>query len=158
MPVASKRKTAIQNTATLLRTIVAGATYFRTLLPANVYTKVRLLESIQEGKSFIWVRAGQENLASHSDISGMSKSFEANFEILIDCTVKDASGETMVEELEDLLHDVSLCLGDDRTLGGTVVDTTITRIEPPVYGLEEMFATTTVHVVAVYDFDYGTSI
>lgn len=157
MATASKRKLACQNIVTALRTITPGATYFRNLTIAdNVTTKYRLLDQSQEGWSFIWVRPGREEM-DRTDISAGTH-FEGIFEILLDVIVKDASGDTMVEELEDLLHDVSLCIGDDLTLGGAVSDAKIVSIDAPVYGLEEQFAVTTVHVRCTYDYTYGTSI
>lgn len=152
----SKRKDAIQRMVVQLKTITAGATYLRTLSAGDaVFTKVKLMNTAQEGSSFIWVRPGFEDTRI-VNLGGVS--MEGTFEILLDCYVKDATGDSMVEELEDLLHDISLCLGDDRTLNGAVSDSVITRIEPPVYGLEEMWAMTTVHVVCIYDFEYGNSI
>lgn len=157
MPTPSKRTLAIQAMVTLLQTIVTGATYYRTLLPANVTTSPKLFEANTEGNSFIWVHSGSELITPHFEISS-SNQFEGSFTIFLDCTVKDATGETMVFELEDLLHDISLCLGDNRNLSGVVADSVISRIDPPVYGIEETYAATTVHVVCTYDFDYGQSI
>lgn len=157
MPTASIRRQAMDNMVTLLKTIVPGSTYYRTLnIGDNVSTKLRFLQSAQEGKSFIHVKPGNENLRQ-VDISP-AVTYESTFEILLDIAVKDETGDTMVEELEDLIHDIYLAIGTDRRLSGVVQDTAIVRIEPPAYSLEEMFAATTVHVVCTFDFDFGTTI
>lgn len=156
MATASKRKTAITNMVARLQTIVAGGTYFRTLnIGDNVSTKIRFVSSDTEGKSFIRVRAGNDDL-SNMDLQGLE--FESRFEILLEVTVKDASGEAMVEELEDLLHDISLCLGGDRTLSGAVHNSWIDRVEAPTYGIEEIMASTIIHVICISSHEYGSSI
>ena len=155
MATDSIRKTAIENMVTRLKTIVAGATYFRTLnIGDNVSTKIRFINAAAEGKSFIRVRAGNDDLRG---LDLQSVEFESRFEILLEVTVKDATGDAMVEELEDLIHDVSLCLGGDRTLSGAVHDSWIDRVEAPAYGIEEIMASTIIHVICISSFEYGSS-
>jgi len=158
VPTDSKRKTAMENTVTILRGITAGSTYFRTLSLGEAATmrSIGRSEMMEMGTSFAWVHAGNEDIARHEVSPGTL--MQGQFVILIDLIVADETTETLVQELEDLLHDVSLALGSNRTLSGAVVDSRISLIEPPTYSFEQMWAGTTVHLECIYDFNYGSEI
>lgn len=154
----SKRKNALQRMVVLLKTVTPGVTYFRNLSIGNsVTTEMQLYEDqMTEGASFCWVRAGYEQISSLEISPNTAK--EGVFEILIDAVVKDDTAESIVEELEDLIHDIQLVVGSDPTLQNSVSYALVTSVDAPVYSLGESMASATVRVTCTIDFESGITI
>lgn len=155
----SKRKDAMQAVISILSAVTSGGTYKRTLTASGAVTfRVKLIEDRIEGggKSFCWVRAGVENIIQFE--TSPADYMKSAFTILIDAIVVDATGETMVEELEDLIHDISLALGANRTLSNTVDDSMIATIDPPQYNLDQTLGQATVQLLCTYGFNYGSEV
>jgi hypothetical protein len=145
----------MQAMVTLLATIAPTSpitTYNRDLsLAGAVSMKQKLDTDLLEGQSFALVYAGPEEVAPADTAPNTLMTSEFGLEIA--CFVKDASSETIVEELEDLIRDIKLAVFSDRSLGGVVEDSRVIAVDAPDYGLHEKMAGTVVHVGCIKDWD-----
>lgn len=156
MPSDSRRRIAVEAVVTLFKTITPGVTYSRDLTVGDNVSMVPKLreEQVRDGKSFVWVRPGID-IWEPAEISPADL-FNTEFEILADAVIKNKLVNTSVVELEDLIQDLGVAIGNDRTLGGVVDDLRLRQVDPPSYGVNDILAIATLHIECQMMVDHRT--
>jgi len=136
-----------------------SATYFKDLTGDDQVSSLLMTSdqrSVLEHDNWVYVYDGTESIEG---IDVIGETFESTLEFLVVCLVRSESTDTpMLEELNDLLHDVMLAVGIDTSLGGLVSGLRVTSIETPVYNSQDSEGLAVIHALCTYDFETGSTI
>lgn len=154
----SKRKQAINNFVSAISSVDGTGDYLSDLSGTGQVTVD--LESRDErmNKPFdIWIYVFDGVETFRSDVV-TNQEYEANLELAVLIIVKDRSTTSMVNSLNDVIHDIMLVIGRNKTLSNVVANLHATFIDPPIYDLDDSEGFTVVHCECVYDFTAGVTI
>lgn len=153
MPSDGRRKLVILAVRDGIRLVDGTAPYFSDL--SGNYT-VQLgresLGSLTEGKNPVAVRI-YDGLDSQI-YRGVNAEVEADLEVIVVVVVRNSSG-TLVERLNDVIADIELAVGLNRSGGGDCTDLRIKSIDPPNYDFEREVATAIIRIAGSYSYTAG---
>lgn len=160
MATESIRKRAVAALVTQIAAVNGPtATYFKNLTGTDQVSSLLMTKDQRSKRSYdnwVYVYDGAEAIEAGEAIGQL---LESELEFLIVCLVRSESSDTpMLEELNDLIHDVMLAVGTDTSLGGLVSGLRVSSIETPVYNTMDSEGLAVIHALAVYDFTTGSTI
>lgn len=152
-PADGRRKSLILAVRTAIRAATGDPNYFNDLSGNYVVQLGReSLGSLVEGRDLVAIRV-YDGLDSQA-MRGVNAEMTAQLEVLVVVVVRNSSA-TLVEKMNDVIADVELAIGANRSAGGDCTDLMIRSIDPPNYDFEREVATTIVRIAAEYSYTAG---
>lgn len=154
--MANARWNALQGLVAVLQGITTGAGFQHDLdgqgiVTSGIATRDMRLESANEIQ--LQVEEGQED---HIPLlTSPNTPRQATLELKIDILLKGRSDEHARLRLNKMLEDISLAVGQSPTLGGTVQQAMLARIDEPEYHPAERLTFAVVRLVVDYHYTAG---
>ncbi len=158
MPTDSFRKKAVAGIVTALATIAGGSTYVYTLTGTDAVSSAVDSDDARLSLPGDLSARVQDLEEQHARWFENSNETSATLRIGIDLLLRSRQLTTLVQQLNDAIHDVHLCIGVNNTLGGTVTDAFISNIDAPIYDHERNLASVMLYVTVIYDYTPGSTI
>ena len=160
MATDSTRKKAIAGLVTVLAAVTAGSDYFYTLSGDLTVSSTFELDSVRiENPSPVTLRV-RDGVERHKrDFQDTTAGSTAELQLVIDVLVKHRSGDgpNLVNEMQNVIHDVLLAVGKDRSLSASVNDAFVSEVEEPIYDMDQNLAAVTIRVACEYDYLSGAT-
>jgi len=154
--VDSKRKDAMQLLLNTLALINGAGVYHYNLTGTNqiAFGADTDEQRLSQHDQTLRVYDGDEEHRMAEVTGGL---FIATLECIVELLLRGRTAASIIEEFNDLLSDVVLCIGANRLLGGTVHYAEVFRIEAPAYDFDSNTASALCIVRVVYEYEPGSA-
>lgn len=158
MPTSSKRKNAIAQLVTVLAAVTSGADYF------NTFSGDQQVAATFDGDDArmavphnptLRIRDAQEVFQRNYANRGAGTDDTATLHLMVDVLMRHQTGDgaNIVNELQDIFHDIRLAIDKNPTLNNAVNDAMVDQITPPIYDTVQNLAAAEVRVRVTYDYE-----
>lgn len=158
MAVNSTRKNALTQLVAILGAVTSGATYFYSLNGTGQVALATEPDDARLSKFALTVRV-MDGLESHvrDFTSPRDAEATAKLELIVDILLRRTASGSIVNQIADALHDVTLAVALNPTLNGTVNDTRVREIDGPIYDTENNLGAAIVRLEVIYDYLPGVT-
>jgi len=160
MATASSRKNIIAQLVAVLAAVTAGSTYFYTYTATNQVASTFDSDDARLQIAGLTLRVSDAQETHERRFADRDEMTTATLQLYVDVLLRHASGAgaNLVNELQDVLHDLVLAVGANPTLNGSANDAFVDMIDVPGYSPEQNLAAVTVRVRVEYDYQPGVTV
>jgi len=154
----SIRRNALTQLVAVLAAVTAGATYYNTLTGTGQVALASDSDDARLAKFALTMRV-TDGVERHvrSFASPRDGNTETTLELVVDVLLRRTATGSIVNQMADAIHDISLALGLNPTLNGAVNDARIREVDGPIYDTENNLAAALVRLEVIYDYQPGVT-